>query len=398
MKKEEIFENRREISKKICEQIRKNNGQMINAKNFSERPYYEGAKRYKFSTANYLRLLSSENIYNDSRWYKISDIKNNNWTLKENAKYEMLEEWQENTSGEREGFLTEFYNASEIVELERYSQENETLEKVLEYLEERGLLEMDRDVISFKDGINAVKKYSENLVSDELVTILTMQMWIAESKLKIKWKTFLPVYSEEILQEIEKTPDRIFEAINKAQAILKRLRREKIIPIAEEVAEDELFQGLKIIYHGSEIELTNKDGCIYPPESILKNGAAYEFLFMLKLAAKSSVENFKTWLEFSYRNYNHGKILISSQSDEILTSESVAEFLKKRLNKNRRELLENPTEVKKYESAGKIIDNEEILNMITLESKNFESIMNEFEEEEMQYLGNHLELVEIQTI
>ena len=186
--------------------------------------------------------------------------------------------------------------------------------------------------------------------------------------------------------------------MNRAQENLKRLKKEKSQQISAEVNADKCFKDLKIIYHGSEIELTNKYGCIYPPESILKNGAAYEFLFMLKLAAKSSVENFKTWLEFSYRNYNHGKILISSQSDEILTSESVAEFLKKRLNKNRRELLENPNEVKKYESAGKIIDNEEILNMIALESKNFESVMNEFEEEEMQYLGNHLELVEIQTI
>jgi len=34
----------------------------------------------------------------------------------------------------------------------------------------------------------------------------------------------MTVYSEEILQEIEKTPDRVFEAINKAQAILKSLR------------------------------------------------------------------------------------------------------------------------------------------------------------------------------
>lgn len=398
MTRAEIFKNRREISKKICEQIRENGGRMLKAKYFSERPYCEGKKNYKFSTANYLRLLSSENIYNDSRWYKISDIKNNNRTLKENAKYEMLEEWQENKSGEREGFLRKFYNASEVVELEICPQESKTLEKVLEFLAVRGLLEMDRDVISFQDGINAVKKYSENLVSDELVTILTIQMWIVESQLKIKWKKFLPVYSEEILQEIEKTPDKFFEAVNKAQAILKSLRREKIIPIAEEIQEDELFQELKIIYHDSETELKNKDGCIYPLESILKGGAAYEFLFMLKLSAKSSVENFKTWIEFLYRNYNHGKILISSQSDEILTSESVAEFLKKRLNRNRCELLENPNEVKKYESAGKINNNEEILNMIALESKNFESVMNEFEEEEMQYLGNHSELLELQTI
>ena len=65
MTRAEIFENRRDVGKKICEQIRQNDGQMINAKNFSERPYYDGEKKYKFSTANYLRLMSAENIYDD---------------------------------------------------------------------------------------------------------------------------------------------------------------------------------------------------------------------------------------------------------------------------------------------------------------------------------------------
>ena len=96
MTREEIFENRREVGKKICEQIRQNDGQMINAKNFSERPYYDGEKKYKFSTANYLRLMSAENIYPDPRWYKISDVEKNNWNLKSDAKFELLEEWQKN--------------------------------------------------------------------------------------------------------------------------------------------------------------------------------------------------------------------------------------------------------------------------------------------------------------
>jgi len=47
---------------------------MINAKTFSERPYYAGNKNYKFNTANYLRLLAAERKHEDPRWYKIEDI------------------------------------------------------------------------------------------------------------------------------------------------------------------------------------------------------------------------------------------------------------------------------------------------------------------------------------
>ena len=196
MTRAEIFENRREVSKKICEQIRKNDGQMINAKNFSERPYYNGEKKYKFSTANYLRLMSAENIYTDPRWYKICDVEKNNWTLKTDAKFELLEEWQD-----QECLLTEFYNASQVEEVEKYSAENKNLIEVLEFLQSRGLLKFDDDVISFRGGINAVKKYAEKFVSDELTINFAVQMWIAESKLKTKIKKFLPTYSKEILSE-----------------------------------------------------------------------------------------------------------------------------------------------------------------------------------------------------
>ena len=162
MTREEIFENRREVGKKICEQIRQNDGQMINAKNFSERPYYDGEKKYKFSTANCLRLMSAENIYPDPRWYKICDVEKNNWNLKSDAKFELLEEWQS-----EECLLTKFYNASEILEVEKFSQKNKSLEEILKFLQVRGVL-VNENIISFKDGINAVKKYAENFVDDEL--------------------------------------------------------------------------------------------------------------------------------------------------------------------------------------------------------------------------------------
>lgn len=74
--------------------------------------------------------MSSENIYDDPRWYKISDVKKNNWKLKTDAKFELLEEWEE-----QECLLTKFYNASQIEEVEKYSPKNKTLEEILKFLQ-----------------------------------------------------------------------------------------------------------------------------------------------------------------------------------------------------------------------------------------------------------------------
>ena len=348
---------------------------MINAKNFSERPYYDGEKKYKFSTANYLRLMSAENIYDDPRWYKISDVEKNNWKLKADAKFELLDEWEE-----QECLLTKFYNASQILEVEKYSTENKNLEEVLKFLQNRGLLKFDDDVISFRDAINAVKKYAEKLVSDELTINFVVQMWTVESKLKTKIKKFLPTCSEEILTEIEKSPDKIFESANKAQAILKNLRREKILT-TEKLSGEEIFTDLKIIYHGSEGEIKNEDGFNYQPETILTGVAAYNFLSMIKSSEKQ-----KIWLEFFFQDYSHGKFLISEKDFEILAEESVTDFLKSRLNKNRQELLKQPQMLKKYISPRIMVRTEDIFNQINLESENFQTAMKNFEQEEIRYL------------
>lgn len=95
MGNEELLQNRREISLKLCRQIRQNNFQMIKAKNFEERPYCDGENKRKFNTANYLRLLASERNYSDPRWYSEADIQGKNWTLKENATPELLESTQQ---------------------------------------------------------------------------------------------------------------------------------------------------------------------------------------------------------------------------------------------------------------------------------------------------------------
>ena len=63
---------------------------------------------------------------------------------------------------------------------------------------------------------------------------------------------FFSFYPEEVLMEIEKTPEIIFQKMQQANEILKNLKMERVKPVTEEIKIEDLFQGLKIIYHGSE--------------------------------------------------------------------------------------------------------------------------------------------------
>lgn len=367
-----ILENRRYVGLKLCRQIRQNNFQMINAKNFSERPYLDGEKKQKFNTTNYLRLLASERNYSDPRWYSETDIQRKNLTLKENAMPELLE-----TNSANEYYLQKFYNAVDINEVEKLETENQTLEEVLDFLIVRDILETDGEIISLQDGIDAVKNYAAKNFQDELVQILTVQMWLAETKLKTKMALFLPTYSEEVLIAIEKNPEIIFQKIQLANDILKKLKMERVKPIAEEVKLYDLFQGLKIIYHSSEIEIEDNQGLVYPAETILTGVSAYEFLS----AWKRQEENFKMWLKFSYKDYDHGKFLLLNSSDENF----IADVLKKRLEKNRRELLKNPQNLPTFILNGTEIPTKKIIEKIEKESAAFLKIITDFEIEEKKY-------------
>ena len=158
MDSKEILGTRREVGLKLCRQIRQNNFQLIKAKNFLERPYYDGDQKYKFSTANYLRLLAAKRKYSDARWYSVEDIQKKHWTLKENATPEVLE-----NSAAGEHYLQKFYNAADIKEVEK-----QTLEDVLDFLIVRDILETDGEIISLQDGIDAVKNYAAKNFQDEL--------------------------------------------------------------------------------------------------------------------------------------------------------------------------------------------------------------------------------------
>jgi len=201
-------------------------------------------------------------------------------------------------------------------------------------------------------------------------------MWLAETKLKTKMALFLPTYSEEVLIAIEKTPEIIFQKILLANDILKKLKMERVKPVAKEVKLDDLFQGLKIIYHSSEIE--DNQGLVYPAETILTGVSAYEFLS----AWKRQEENFKMWLEFSYKEYEHGKFLLANDGNENF----IADVLKKRLEKNRRELLKNPQNLPTFILNDTEIPTEKIIEKIEKESATFLKIITDFEIEEKNIL------------
>ena len=254
-------------------------------------------------------------------------------------------------------------------------------------MQTRGLLKRRSNIISLHNCISAVKKYAEDNGADTLTSILTIQTWIAETKLKTKLSLSLPTFSDSVLSDIEQNPDKLFTSMNNARSILKKLYHEEIIQIEEPLTIDDAFHDLKIIYHGSEVELKSIDGRIYRNESILTASEAYKFLFALK--AKATKESFKTWLEFSFKDYEHGKFLLS---DKIPKDESISNFLRSRLDKNRQHLLQNTQDLRPYIPTGKTIRADDFLQQIKTESKLFQAVMDDFEREENTYLQNHPEL------
>ena len=124
--------------------------------------------------------------------------------------------------------MTEFYNALDVLGKENFQQKNQSLEIILSFLKERGILEVDDKIVSLQEAIDAVKKYAESYGgANELTSILSAQTWLLET-------------------------------MSKAHSILKKLRREKIKSVTENITTEEIFRDLKIIYHGSEDELQSK--------------------------------------------------------------------------------------------------------------------------------------------
>ena len=73
----------------------------------------------------------------------------------------------------------------------------------------------------------------------------------------------------------------------------------------------------------------------------------------------------------------------------IWVSASPNPSLLEQLSRYRSQILSSPPESTKYVSNGNTIDAEEFLNLVQREEKFFQSVMDEFEVEEMRYLETH---------
>ena len=95
----------------------------------------------------------------------------------------------------------------------------------------------------------------------------------------------------------------------------------------------------------------------------------------------------KTWIEFSYQDYHHGKLLLTNNADDL----SVSEILKKRLEKNRHDLLNNPQNIPNYilSDTDELIPKEKIIERIKKEYDDFQKIFATFETDEEKYLEIH---------
>ena len=404
MTRNEIFENRREVAKRLLASLRKN-GRLGRANYFSTRPYCDGEKKYRFSMANYLRLAAMNHHYtdlHDPRWYTKEDISSNGWTLKEYARPEQLEVWSKSPDGTKVCELMDFYHVTDMPDMERLPEKETSLKECLTDLRAKSVLEVS-DKISILDGLQVVRDYARKNGANELAAVMASQMWLTESGFRANPKVQQGLYSEELLNAIEKHPDILFTAAHQAQKVLNKLEREPKRELAP--VKDEPFADLSVIYYWCETDIKSPVGEIYPEDTIFTGKAAYEFLVQYNSLDKRSFDEknsenrgyHKSGIEFRYKDYDHGEMRIDLGDLELGGKTSIADALIYRLDMYRQNLLGDPALAKRHwtenQQEGRNEGSyEDFLERVKKESADFRSTMEAFRQEEISYLANHPEL------
>ena len=404
MTRDEIFENRREVAKKLLSSLREY-GSLGKANTFSSRPYCDGEKKYRFSMANYLRLAAMNSHYgdlHDPRWYTMEDISRNGWELKEYARPEPLEVWQASPDGGKTCELVDFYHASDIPELEPLPDKEATLKECLTELQAKNVLGVS-DKVSLLDGLQSVQEYARSHGANELASVMASQIWLTESGVRANYNVQRNLYSEELLTAAENHPDILFTAAHQAQEALNKLEHEQKKELAS--TKEEAFSGLELCYYWCETDMKDTKGETYPEDTILTGKAAYEFLVQYNAMDKRSFnEKFaenrgyhKSGIEFRYKDYDHGEMRIDLGDLELGSRTSVTDALIYRLDMYRQNLLKDPALAKRHwtenQQEGKKEGTfEEFLDRVRKESADFRSRMEEFRQEENSYLASHPEL------
>ena len=207
MTQDEIFENRREIAKRLLTSLREE-GRLGKASYFTTPPYYDGEKKYRFSAANYLRLAAMSYHYgdlHDPRWYTKEDISSNGWTLNDYAHPEKLEIWGKSPDGSKTCELVDFYHVTDIPDKKIMPDKEISLKECLTDLQARNVLEVS-DSISLLDGLHAVQTFARDNGANELAAVMASQMWLTESGVRANFNVQQGLYSEELLNAAEKHP------------------------------------------------------------------------------------------------------------------------------------------------------------------------------------------------
>lgn len=407
MNREEIFNQRREIAQRLLRPLRMD-GHLGAARDFSTRPYADGEKKYRFSMANYLRLAASEHFrsgLSDPRWYTMEDISRNGWTLKENADSEKLEVWTKSSTGEQICNLVDFYHAGDVDGKAPFEGKEVSLADTLKSLQSKNLL-VPSNQISLRDGMYAVKDYALAHGGNELSAVMAAQMWLTESGILSNAKLQKELYSDEIMETIEKNPDALFAAAHQAQGILKKLEQEPAREVSP--AKDVPFSDLEVCYFWSECNIKNIAGKIYPMDTVLTGEAAYEFLVQFNALDKQSFNEkitgehgySKSEIAIKYKNYDHGDMRIDISDLELGNGTTIADALVYRLDMYRQDMLKDPAIAKQHLMMNSRMEESnvtlvEFLEEVKGQSDEFHTAMTEFRREETVYLAAHPELVAI---
>ncbi len=417
MPNEKVFESRDIVNKVIIDNLRDYGD--IEPPALYGRHYNEGTRtKYQFSAANYLRIAAAqrEYRYQDLRWLSEQAIVDKSFTVKANAKPVEIEYWEGIDEGQSyEGNLRNFYNAADVVEMDRrekivHGNEESDVEYALDLLHENGI-NMDGNDNSNDQIFSTVKEYSTKNGADEFAAPLTSQLFFKTCHLSYDYVQH-PLYTEEQINKLAANPKILFHAMKKAQEIVQSMQMEQDRELKQMTDKiqgewNQPFKNLSVDFFWSERCLKDLQGKEYQEGQHLQGEAAYQFLVQLNVADKeqfnSKLQGFgnydKTKLTIKYGNYDHGEMRIDLGDLELSNKNLIADALIVRFNEYRNYLMTNDQAMNAHigfqKSQGEEVTREQVIAECEKGNMQCEKAMQEFAKEEKQYLEKNPELKQI---
>lgn len=417
MSNEKVFESRDIVNKVIVDNLRDYGN--IEPPALYGRHYNEGTRtKYQFSAANYLRIAAAQRAYRyqDLRWLSEAAITDKNFTIKDDAKPVEIEYWEGIDDGQNyEGNLRKFYNATDIVEMDRtkkivHGNEEIDVEYALDLLHANGI-DVDENGSLNERIFSTVKEYATKNGADEFAAQLTSQLFFKTSHLNYDYVQY-PLYTEEQINKFAENPKILFHAMKKAQEVVKSMqmnqeRELKNMAVKIQNEWNQPFKDLSIDFFWSERCLKDLQGNEYQDGQQLQGEAAYQFLVHLNAADKeqfnSKLQGFgnydKTKLAIKYGTYDHGEMRIDLGDLELANKTLIADAFAVRFNEYRNYLMTNDQAMNAHisfqKSQGEEVTREQVIAECEKENMQCEKAMQQFAKEEKRYLEKNPELKQI---